>query len=58
MKTIIEYQVATTEGNVNELMQYVNKLIKEGFQPLGGISSTACTDSTICLSQAMVRYAD
>jgi hypothetical protein len=58
MKKIIEYQVVTAEGNVNELIQYVNQLIKEGFQPLGGISSAAGTDSAVCFSQAMAKYAD
>jgi hypothetical protein len=56
MNKIIEYQVAVSEGNFNELVEKVNQLIKEGFQPLGGISSTSVAQ-IVCYSQAMVKAA-
>jgi hypothetical protein len=56
MNKIIEYQVVAGEGDVKELIRNVNQLIKEGFQPFGGISSTSIS-TAVCFSQAMVKFA-
>ena len=54
MNKIIEYQVATADGDVKELIDFVNHLIKDGFQPLGGIS-VATSAEVPRYAQAMVK---
>jgi len=53
---VIEYQIAVGNGDCKELVQDVNDLIKNGFQPLGGVSS--CVDEErVYYSQAMIKIA-
>ena len=56
MNKIIKYRVATAEGNVNDLIQSVNRLIEEGFQPYGGVSSTVIAPPVVGYAQAMVKF--
>jgi hypothetical protein len=55
MKKIIEYDLVT--GEEPELINAVNRLIAQGWQPLGGIALTSYTEDDGTLwSQAMVRH--
>jgi hypothetical protein len=57
MKKIIAYGVATGEADVNILVKDVNEHIAQGYQPIGGITSTTC-EGVVCFAQAMVKYED
>ena len=50
-RKIVDYMVAV-EDNFGTIQDKVNRLIKEGWQPLGGISSSYRNND----EQAMVKY--
>lgn len=52
---IIEYDTATSLSE-ETLRQFINKKIKEGWQPLGGISVAVSPEDTELYSQALVKY--
>lgn len=54
MGKIIEYR-AVMGDHPDQLTHCVNSLLKEGFQPLGGICATNKEDQPYVL-QAMVKY--
>jgi hypothetical protein len=55
MNKIIEYRAITVTGDYKDLNAEVNALMRNGFQPLGGVST--CLDhNTVFFTQAMVRY--
>ena len=64
MKEITEYEVVKSQS-VHRLRDNVKRLIGEGWQPFGGISSSPTTyidenyenSDTVMFSQAMVKYA-
>ena len=60
MKSITQYKVLSSD-NLQELQSLVNKELKQGWQPLGGISTGAESDGD-CLSiiymQSMVKLQD
>jgi hypothetical protein len=58
MENIIEYKTAIGEGDYKELDASVNELIKQGFQPLGGVSVALAEGTVLYYAQAMVKYDD
>lgn len=58
MRKIVEYRLATSDDDENELVQKVNDLIAQGFQPIGSIAVTTTREAYVCYVQAMVRYED
>ena len=56
MSNIIDYQVAIGKNDYKELVKAVNDLIKQGFQPFGGVSTTGGDTSLVYYAQAMVKY--
>lgn len=55
MNKIIEYQILGTE-KFSELVKEVNKAIKKGWQPLGGVSIDNFMSQVGIPVQAMVKY--
>ena len=53
MAKIIDYTAVST-GNFKSFKDSVNKMIEEGWQPLGGISLAEWPD--FIFTQAMVKY--
>lgn len=55
MNKIIEYSAVCESGDYKKLNQAVNRLLKQGFEPFGDVST--CVDSdTVYFTQAMVKY--
>jgi uncharacterized protein YgiM (DUF1202 family) len=56
MSKIVEYRAVVSEGDINSLHREVNELIENGYQPLGGISSTVAAGMVVYYAQAMVKH--
>jgi len=56
MNKIVEYIMAKgIVGNEKQFNDQVNRMIKDGFQPLGGVA-IAADNSVLHFTQAMVKY--
>jgi hypothetical protein len=56
MNRIIEY-ILVSHGDLTRMMEEVNKLIREGFQPFGSVSSSYAPDEQrFYMFQAMVKF--
>ena len=62
MKKIIAYLTLSAEGQPNALDEKVNRAVKEGWQPFGGISviirDGASQSKEYIFTQAMVKFED
>jgi len=52
---IIEYDTATSDSE-QTLKEFINKKIKNGWQPLGGIAIAISPEDHDVYSQALVKY--
>ena len=55
-RKIIEYNLIVLSSD-ESMNHYINPLIKDGWQPLGGIDTHICND-VIYYAQVMVKYAE
>jgi hypothetical protein len=54
---IIDYKCVSESGDFKEFNESVNNLIRDGYQPLGGVSTTI-DNQAVYFARAMVRYDD